>query len=433
MLGGIRLRPKNTRASSRDGNGFLPAPATFRRMKSTKSNLIGFVVLVLFLIWLVKPMLYLTAKETGPDYPLLHPHSSLYTIPSSSKFIYPPIEDAPALKKLGLAKLFKESRVRDSNMPEVEKTIYQLLNVDDDPNPIKQKLLEEEQNLKLNTARLRNSFKNQEKVVYKPKLSSGYPKVVLVTAVDFEMHEMDYLAKIVQNRVNYAHKQNYGIYVRWYQEFVPIMNSIQFLTAKERAKWVRLYCLRAAMFAFPEAEWFWYLDQDSLIANLKVDLFDYLLNKENLNTAALREQPVIPPHGFIKTYKTLQPENVKLVFTQLETKIETNSFLVKNDVVGRGIIEIWSDQLFLNYNNFPHGPDSAITHILQWHPFILSKSVIVPARMINSAHPEDSLPEEAESGDNVHYYPGDLVVQWSHMNPLESDDILSRYSSSVKP
>lgn len=432
MLGGIRLRPKSARSSSRDGHGYLPAPASFRRIKLSKSNLLGLLLLAAVLIWLVKPISLFSTKHPSPVYPPLHPHSSLHTIPSTSKFIYPPIEDAPALKKLGVASLFKEIRVRDSNIPEVEKTIYQSLNVDDDPNPIKQKLLEEDQNLKLHAARLKNAFKNQEKVVYKPKSKSNYPKVIIVTAVDYEMYEMDYLAKIVQNRVNYAHHRNYGVYVRWYQEFVPIMNSIQFLSAKERAKWVRLYCLRAAMFAFPEAEWFWYLDQDGLIANLKVDMFDYLLNKENLNAAALREQPVIPPHGFIKTYKSLQPENVKLVFTQSETQLETNSFIVRNDVIGKGIIDIWSDQLYLNYNNFPHGPDSAITHILQWHPFILSKSVIVPARMINSAHSQETLPEEAETSDNVHYFPGDLVVQWALLSPSEGEDILSRYSSTTK-
>lgn len=411
----------------------MPAPASFSRIRSSKGNAWILVLLGLFLFWVFDPISLFAPRFTSPDYPSPHPFGSLHTIGSTSKYLYPPIEDAPLLRELGLSKLFKETRVRDANVPEVENTVFHSLNVDDDPDPVKQKAKEDTQNLISAHDRAKNAFKNQEKVVYRPKSKADYPKVVIVTAVDFQMYGLDYLAKVVQNRVNYAHAQNYGVYVRWYQEFVPILNSKQFLTAKERAKWVRLYCLRAAMFAFPEAEWFWYLDQDGLIANEKVNLIDYLLNRDDLSSSAIREQPVIPPYGLIKTYKTLQPENVRLVFTQSETKIETNSFIVKNDVIGRGIIDIWSDKLFLNYNNFPHGPDSAITHILQWHPFVLSKTVIVPARMINSLHSEEKLPENAKGSDYIHYFTGDLAVQWSSVgSPEESAKLLKEYTSRDK-
>lgn len=431
MLGGIRFRPKSSGSSYRDKGGFLPAPAS-SRIRSGKGNMWGLVVIGVFLIWMLDPISLFSPRFTVPEYPKLHPYSSLHTVGSTSKFIYPPIEDAPVLKELGLNRLFKETRVRDNNLPELEKTVFQSLNVDDDPDPAKQKAKEDTENLISAHNRAKNAFKNQEKVVYRPKSNANYPKVIIVTAVDFDAYGLEYLAKIVQNRVNYAHSQNYGVYVRWYQEFVPVMNSKQFLSAKERVKWVRLYCLRAAMFAFPEAEWFWYLDQDGIVANEKVDLVDYLLNNNDLSTSALREQPVIPPYGLIKTYKTLQPENVKLVFTQSESKIDTNSFIVKNDEIGRGIIDIWGDKLYLNYNNFPHGPDSAITHILQWHPFVLSKTVIVPARMINSLHSKEKLPENTKGTDYTHYFHGDLVVQWTTADtPVDGEKILKLYTNPV--
>lgn len=323
----------------------------------------------------------------------------------------------------------KETRVRDANVPEVEKLNLLSLNVLDDPDPAVQKMKEEAENAMSEEARARNVFKNHDKTKYVPKSKTNYPKIVIVTAVDYEKYSVDGLAKIVQNRINYAHLHGYGVYVRWYQEFVPRMNSKNFLLDKERVKWVRMLCVRAAMFAFPEAEWFWFLDQDGLIMNEKVDLENYLLGDEAMDQALLREQPVIPPNGLIKTYKNLKTENVKLIFTQSDSKIETNSFLAKNDEIGRAILDIWCDRLYLNYNNFPFGPDSAMTHILQWHPFVLSKTAIVPARTISSLHNAQPLADNAKGGDHTHYYAGDLVAQWSNCEGgLKCEETLNGYS-----
>lgn len=410
------------------GDGELfPASSRFRSVKSGRRNPVFLVGLLLFFLWFFDPFSLFTKRHNGPEYPEPHPFGSLYTVSTTSKFIYPPIEDAPMLKELGLDRLFRVSRVRDTNVPEVENTVIESLNVLDDPDPSIQNGREEVEN-KVLERKVINAFKNHEKVVYRPKTKGDQPPVVIVTAVDFERYSLEYLTRVVQNRVNYAHAQGYGVYVRWTQEFAPIMNSKQFLTDQERTKWVRLYALRAAMFAFPEAKWFWYLDQDALVANELVDLVKYALNDQDLSVIALREQSVVPPYGLIKTYKTLHPENIRLIFTQSETKIETNSFIVKNDVVGRAIIDMWSGKLFLNYNNFPHGPDSAITHILQWHPFVLSKTALIPARMINSLHLVQELPEDTKSSDHVHYFKGDLVVQWSDaMSAEDAETVLKIY------
>lgn len=423
MLAGIRFRPKASRGANVDDLEFLPVPATFKRIKSVKVNKTVVVLFVLLILWFLNPLSF-AFQHTKPKYPASHPHGSKHVVESASRYIYPAIEEAPKLKELGVKQLVVESRVRDEYIPEIERTVLLSLNALDDPDPVKQKIKEDgEEND--DAARTKNHFKNHEKVVFKPKSKKNYPKIVLVTAVDFDKYSVTSLAAIVQNRVNYAHEHNYGLYVRWYQEFATTMNSINFLTTKERAKWARLFCMRAAMFAFPEAEWFWYLDQDALIMNQEVKLEQYLLSKEALQSAILREQPVIPPNGLIKTYKNLQPENIKLIFTQSDNKIETNSFIVKNDNIGRAMIEIWHDRLYLNYNNFPYGPDSAITHILQWHPYLLSKTAIIPARTINSLYANQV--NEGANGDHTHYFLGDLVAQWSTCSGKLCETILEKF------
>lgn len=426
----LRLRPKQKPGSG--SSSFLPEPATFKAIRP-RSNKIGFILVALVFFWFLNPLLWIKSHwaPPAPRYPPAHPYTSEQVIETPSKYIYPAVEHVAKLKELGGKNLVRQVRVRDADVPEMEKTVLQSLNVLDDKDPVVQKQKEEADNAKLEDALVKNTFKNHDKVVFRPKSMKNYPKAVIVTAVDFDRYSVDAITKIVQNRVDYGHQQNYGVYVRWVQEFIPTMNSLNFLTDKERAKWVRIYCLRAAMFAFPHAEWFWYFDEDGFVMNQKVDLIDYLVGPEALKRSLLLEQPVIPPDGLIKTYKNVQPGRIRLVFTQSDRKIESGSFIVKNDFLGRGLLDTWGDRLFLNYNNFPYGPESAITHVLQWHPFVLSRTAIVPARTINSKHSENALKEEAQ--DEFHYYSGDLVVQWSDCEtPLKCEEILNGYHAILK-
>lgn len=410
-------------------NSFLPLPATFNRIRHFQKQNFTIIAIILIIIWFIifpfGGISNLWRHGASHKYPTGHPLTSPYTIETASKYIYPPIEHAPLLKELGIHKLIKESRVKDKTSLGIERTVIRSLNIFDDPNPIQQKQKEDEENSLSDLANAKNYFKNQDKVVYKPKSNKNYPEVIIVTAIDFEKYSLDSLTKIVQNRVDYAHAQNYGMYVRWYQEFLPILNSLSYLQLKEKAKWVRIYCLRAAMFAFPEAKWFWYLDQDGFVMDLNINLQDYVLSHDSLNPIMLREQPIIPPNGAIKTYKNPNPASIKLIVTQSESKVETSSLILKNDDIGKSIIEIWGDKLYLNYASFPYGPDSALTHILQWHPFVLSKTSIIPARTISAKHSKNKKDDKA---DNVHYEKGDFVAQWSECeNANACEDLLDKY------
>ncbi|ABN65697.2 mannosyltransferase complex component [Scheffersomyces stipitis CBS 6054] len=416
---------------------FLPLPATFGRIHTFHRRNLTVLTIIVVVIWLFfNPFSAVSGiflSQEDHSYPPPHPLTTKQEIPSSSRYLYPNIEHAPLLKQMTVHQLIKESRVRDHNFPEVEKTVIRSLNMFDDPNPIIQKQKEDEENAVSDQAKAKNYFKNQDKIVYRPSSLKGYPEVVIVTAVDFEKYSVDDLTKIVQNRVNYAHQHNYGIYVRWYQEFLPILNSLSYLQIKERAKWVRLYATRAAMHAFPHAKWFWYLDQDGLIMDLTINIQEYILENDALNPIMQREIPIIPPDGTIKTYKNARADSIKLIITQSDSKIESNSFLVKNDHIGRAMLETWGDPLYLTYPNFGYGPDSALTHILQWHPFMLSKTTIIPARTIASAHSRAVNLDKIV--DKFHYFPGDFVVQWSDCETLTScSKILSQhFSKTDKP
>lgn len=417
---------------------FLPLPATFHQINRKKR--LPLILIVLFIIWYIffnsflSPFSYLFSKSISKiHYPRAHPLTSTQLIETSSKYIYPPIEHAPLLKQLTTRKLFIEHTYKENG---IDKTGIKSLNFLDDPHENLQKAKEKEENDNLPLNAAKNYFKNQDKIVFKPKSgssssssSSKYPELVIVTAVDFNKYSLDGLTKIVQNRVDYAHLQNYGVYVRWSEEFLPILNNFQYLEDKERAKWIRVYCMKAAMFAFPKTKWFWYLDENGLIMNMNINIHDYMLKPEILNSIMLRDLPLIPPDGIIKTYKNARADSIRFILTQSNQKIETNSFLMKNDYIGKSMIDIWGDNLFFQYPNFPYGPDSALTHILQWHPFILSKTTIVPIKTIAASHKfkDNGLP------GNLIYEDGDFVAQWSDCNnPSECENILNIYYNKLK-
>lgn len=400
-LAGMRFRPKNT---SGGGVGLEPfsesAPRSYRALRENKAVVI---LVVLFVVWVISPLkLFRSLFGTAPKYPPGHPYGSLHVEEVTSPYIYPTIENVDTLMKMGINRLFVEDSAHQKIKP------WSSL---DDLDPHKQKVKEEADNAALPEARARNMFKNHEKLVFRPKSSSDYPRVVVVSAVDYEKYSVDSLAKILQNRVNYAFAQKYAMYVRYHQEFCSVMTSLNYYSDSERKKWARIYTLRAAMFAYPHAEWFWYLDEDALIMNNKVDILSYLLNPDSMKRALLQEQPIMPPNGAIKTYRNVKPESITVLFTQSADKLETNSFLVRNNQVGRALLDLWVDPLFLNYNSFPYGPDLAISHILQWHPFLLSKVGIIKGRTINSLNSESAALDP--NLDHTHYFNGDLVAQWS--------------------
>lgn len=435
MLGSVTGRPLKPKYGS--SNSWIPHSLSYKFKRLTNQSWVRILLILLVFFLFLKPFSALSwlSGRNSHVYSRGNPFTSKAThvIEKSSKYIYPPIEHAPLLKQLTSQKLVEEIKVRDSNFPEIEKSIIRSFNSKDDPDPVKQKVKEEEENALSDVNRAINAFKNQDKVVFKPKNSKNYPKVIIVTTVDFEKYSVEALTNIVQNRVDYAHEHNYGIYVRWYQEFLPVLNSFSYLKNKDKARWVRLYCLRAAMYAFPEAEWFWFLDEDSLIMNQAINLNQYLLASSALDPAMLKGQPIIPPDGIVKTSKTSKPDSIKLIITQSDNKLETNSFLMKNDNTGKSMVEMWFQSLYFNYGGFPYGPDSAITHILQWHPFVLSRTAIVPARTISAKHSEIELPSSSKGGDSSHYYDGDFVVEWSDCeDTVKSEVILNKYYSKIQ-
>lgn len=319
-------------------------------------------------------------------------------IEEKNKYIFPLIQEAPILAELGLDKLFK---VLNDNS---NRKIYQYspdffddITVNNEIGNIIEKN-PELKGLKTYGEAIKH-FKNNGHRVYTGKEN---PEVVLVTAINYEDFDASYLVKIIQNRVDYAHHNGYAVYSRWVQEFTPIFQEHN----NDPNGWSKTFILREAMYAFPNAKWFWYIDEKSMIMRHDISLNNYLLKPKALDPIILRNQPLIPPDSTIKTYEHSTADEVSLILTQNSKSLNTDNFIIKNDLTGRAILELWMDPLFRKYPTFRKDESNALSHILQWHPVMLSKTAIIPPRAIAAIAPEFAALRSTE----FLYQDGDLVV-----------------------
>lgn len=355
---------------------------------------------------------YIVPKFLG-SYPEHGITSGKKYITEKSRYIFPSIEEARILKEAGLDKLFKIDSSSDSSSrsyytysPDYFDDITPIENLDSDTvngkeaKPAKMPKTPEEIAIQ--------KFKNNGHRIYK---GSENPQVVLVTAVNFDRLEPEYLVKCIQNRVDYAYIHGYGVYSRFAQEFVPEFQK----SRNDIDTWARVLVLREAMLAFPHAKWFWYLDENTFIMNDKMSLHKKIISKDALESLVMKNQPIIPPNGAVKTYNNLNLDKLSLIVTQSEKGITADSFIIKNDLTGKAILDLMLDPLVKSYPAFRKEVAGCLAHILQWHPFILSKTALLSPRTIHSISPND----DSESHKPEYLFQNDdLVVSFPKCKSL---------------
>lgn len=338
-------------------------------------------------------------------------------IPASSPLIFPHVEHATVLKEIGVRGLYT---VRT----DVEGQSSFVLKHDDKPLSDDEKKKTSDQILLV-----KRSFLDHGKLVYRK--SSTSPEIVIVTLIDFEGLDLDSIVSVVQNRVDYAQKHKYGVYVRWFQEFVPLLRNQDLQTMQE---YIKPLIMRAAIHAFPQAKYLFFVDQNSLIMNLDLTLQQHLLDPNVLDMALLRNVPVIAGSN-IKTYTHFHVDTTRIIIGRSPAgELDLSSMVVSTDLYGKAFLEYLIDPLYRGYDweGFP----SSVGHMLQWHPQLLGKTALVVQKLI--AAPYDSTKKaDAEATDKVdalHYTDGDFVVslQGCKQRGTCAADIKSFYSKIKK-
>ncbi|CAR28236.1 hypothetical protein ZYGR_0N07290 [Zygosaccharomyces rouxii] len=351
------------------------------------SILTGFTLLVYFL-----SSLFQLRSGSGKVYPVEHGYYQ-NEIPASRQFIFPYIEHGSVLREIGIKGLFTLRTELNGESKFVLNTQDKPLSDDEKKKTTDQILL------------VKRSFLDHGKLVYRKE--SNHPEIVIVTLIDFENYPVDTIVDIVQNRVDYAQRHNYGVYVRWIQEFIPLLKSQNPHASYE---YIKPLIMRAAMHAFPQAKYLMFVDQDAVIMKTNLPLQQHILNPKILELGLLKDKPVVP-NSNIKTYKHFQTAGTKIIVPQGPDGVfDLSTFLVSTDLYGKAFLEYLIDPLFMDYD-WPSF-ESSLGHLLQWHPQLLKRTAVVSNKIIAATY--DPVKGFAAPGPDakpvMHYTEGDLVI-----------------------
>lgn len=276
------------------------------------------------------------------------------------------------------------------------------------------------------------------------ELKDANPPLVLVLGLDADRYSREYLANVLADRLAYAKKHGYGLYARYLQDFQPDEETNPEIEAKlDPLEWAKIYMIREAMFSFSKASWLWWLEQDAVIMNPNFDIGSELVfDKEALSKHMIRDTPVIPPESIIHTYKHVPADHIRFITTQNDAGISMNSYLIRNDFLyGRMLFDYLRDPLHRTYPGFRaagsgRAVEAAVTHLVQWHPAILSRmALVMPSLMA-------ALPEDGKLLKGMAFKKGSFVYLTkssllSHRGVQDSDYIADEWnlarSSATEP
>ena len=164
------------------------------------------------------------------------------------------------------------------------------------------------------------------------------------------------------------------------------------------------------MTKFPQSTYFFYLDQHALIMATQLSIEDQVMSPRRLKDIMIPDQPVVPPDSVIRTYKSLQPENVDFVITQDDEGLAQTSFIVRRGEWAKFFLDSWFDPLYRSYN-FQRAEGHALEHLVQWHGTVLARMAIVPQRVMNAY---------TKGNNNQLYVDGDYVAHMHGCNVVGS-------------
>ncbi|KAI5791646.1 galactosyl transferase GMA12/MNN10 family-domain-containing protein [Peziza echinospora] len=217
------------------------------------------------------------------------------------------------------------------------------------------------------------------------------PKIVVVTVLDRQRYSEEHIAKVMENRREYAEAHGYGV-------FMP--NSTSYKLDGAPSSWSRVPATRHAMSVFKHSEWFWFVDEDAIIMNPTISIEKHVIKPSVLKTLMIKDAPIVPPYSVIHTYKFTPADKINFVLTQDDDGLSTTSYLVRQCPWSRFLLDVWMDPLFRLYG-FQKAEKMALDHVVQWHPTLLTKLAVIPQNKINS----DSTPNHKDT-----FKEGELVI-----------------------
>ncbi|OLL24524.1 putative alpha-1,2-galactosyltransferase gmh1 [Neolecta irregularis DAH-3] len=223
-------------------------------------------------------------------------------------------------------------------------------------------------------------------------------KVVLVLASNGEGNQGDIeglLEKVIKDRTSYAKRHGYGFFYT---------NTNRYNAGDMHPTWLKSKAISEAMTTFPNAAWFWWLDQDAIIMTPNLSIEAELLNPKILSQKLLSHEKYIRkglPDSFSPDVYDL--DKVDLICSQDHNGINAGSILIRRSSWTDIVLDLWNNPDLKQATGFGKEQD-LIRDLLVRHDTFRNHAGIVQQRLINAYY---------EGGDNMKWQEGDLVVHFA--------------------
>lgn len=220
-------------------------------------------------------------------------------------------------------------------------------------------------------------------------LWSKDPKIVIILAVNEgggvlkwkgeQEWEIERIS--IQNKRAYAKKHGYGLTLK-------DMHTAKRYSHEYREGWQKVEVLRQTMREFPNAEWFWWLDQETLIMEPEKSLESHIFKR--LDSLSYRVLDEFNPLNLQLDLPYVDyTGDVDLLITQDCGGFNLGSFLVKNSEWSKLLLDIWWDPVCYEQKHmiWEHREQDALEALYANEAWIREKTAFLPLRSINSFPP----------------------------------------------
>ncbi|CAI1837105.1 hypothetical protein SEUBUCD646_0B03590 [Saccharomyces eubayanus] len=214
----------------------------------------------------------------------------------------------------------------------------------------------------------------------------------------------------IENKKAYAKRHGYGLTIK------DLTTSKRY-SHEYREGWQKVDILRQTLREFPNAEWLWWLDLDTMIMEPSKSLEEHIFDR--LDTLADRELKSFNPLDLTTDIPYVNyAEDLEFLITQDCGGFNLGSFLIKNSEWSKLLLDMWWDPVLYEQKHmvWEHREQDALEALYESEPWIRSRIGFLPLRTIN-AFPPGACSEY--SGDSRYFYTEkehDFVVNMAGCN-----------------
>ena len=217
-----------------------------------------------------------------------------------------------------------------------------------------------------------------------------------------------------------------------YRTVYANMSTYDSLIHPAPKSWTLIPALRHALMNNPQASHIFSLTARALITNSTLSLESHILDHDVLPSLMIKDVPVVPPDSVIHTFSHLTTSQAHLILTQDLNNLAHTSMLLRNSLWSRYLLDVWFDPLYRAYN-FQKAEQHALEHVVQWHPTILAKLVLIQSRRMNSYSYSEPPEREVETGTvrfvDTMWQEGDFLVNFNGCDQYDDESCGSKFDS----